>query len=106
MVAISRQRLLLISKTTKGPTTSEFLQLLRTSVKFFQSAFLAVLYQAFRAAPHSLCAEVASRIAFWLTIRAGKLEPGRYKGESTPAAKKGTACRAPAQRVLLFWGIG
>src|SRR2546421_1914119 len=69
MVAISLHLLWLISKTTKRPTTSEFLQLFRTSAKFFQSAFLAILYQAFRDAPHSLCLAVASLIAFRLTIR-------------------------------------
>src|ERR1700687_1162598 len=69
MLAISLHRLWLISKTTKHPTTSEFLQLLRTSAKFFQSAFFAILYQAFSDAPHSLCWAVASRIAFRLTIR-------------------------------------
>src|SRR5712692_245247 len=69
MTAISLHRLWPISKTIKGPTTSEFLQLLRTSAKFFQSAFFAILYQAFRDAPHSLCLAVASRIAFRLTIR-------------------------------------
>ena len=55
MVAINLHRLWLISKTTKRPTTSEFLQLFRTSAKFFQSACLAILYQAFRDASHSLC---------------------------------------------------
>src|SRR5256886_17250956 len=69
MLAISLHRLWLISNTTKGPTTSEFLQLFRTSAKFFQSAFLAILYQAFRDAPHSLCLAVASLIAFRLPIR-------------------------------------
>src|SRR5712675_2091543 len=69
MVAISRQRLWLISKTTNFPTTSEFLQLFRTSAKLFQSAFSAILYQALREAPHSLCRAVAARIAFRLTIR-------------------------------------
>ena len=73
MVAISLHRLWLISKTTKRPTTSEFLQLLRTSAKFFQSAFSAILYQAFSDAPHSLCWAVASRIAFRLTIRINHL---------------------------------
>jgi hypothetical protein len=68
-VAISLHLLLLISKTTKRPTTSEFLQLFRTSAKFFQSAFFAILYQALRDAPHSLCLAVASLIAFRLTIR-------------------------------------
>src|SRR5260370_40685527 len=69
MTAISLHRLWPISKTTNRPTTSEFLQLLRTSAKFFQSAFFAILYQALRDAPHSLCLAVASRIAFRLTIR-------------------------------------
>src|SRR5882724_11484680 len=62
MVAISLHLLWLISNTTKGPTTSEFLQLLRTSAKFLQSAFFAILYQAFRDALHSLCLAVASLI--------------------------------------------
>src|SRR2546428_1420312 len=69
IVAISLHLLWLISKTTKRPTTSEFLQLFRTSAKFFQSAFFAILYQALRDAPHSLCLAVASLIAFRLTIR-------------------------------------
>src|SRR3989440_5159736 len=69
MVAISLHLLWLISKTTKRPTISEFLQLFRTSAKFFQSAFFAILHQAFRDAPHSLCLAVASLIAFRLTIR-------------------------------------
>ena len=69
IVAISRHRLWLISKTTNLPTTSEFLQLLRTSAKFFQSAFFAILYQALRDALHSLCRAVAARMAFRLTIR-------------------------------------
>src|SRR6266404_1841814 len=69
IVAISLHRLWLISKTTKGPTTSEFLQLFRTSAKFLQSAFFAILYQAFRDALHSPCLAAASRIAFRLTIR-------------------------------------
>src|ERR1700736_4732698 len=69
MVAISLHLLWLISKTTKRPTTSEFLQLFRTSAKFFQSAFFAILYQAFRDAPHSLCLAVASLTPFRLTIR-------------------------------------
>src|ERR1700682_2822933 len=69
MVAISLHLLLPISKTTNRPTTSEFLQLLRTCAKFFQFAFFAILYQALRDAPHSLCRTVASRIAFRLTIR-------------------------------------
>jgi hypothetical protein len=38
-------------KCAKRVATSEFLQLFRTSAKFFQSAFLATLYQAFRDAP-------------------------------------------------------
>src|SRR5438309_6112016 len=67
--AISLHLLWLISKTTKRPTISEFLQLFRTSAKFFQSAFFAILHQAFRDAPHSLCLAVASLIAFRLTIR-------------------------------------
>src|SRR5713226_3271713 len=69
MVAISLHLLWLISNTTKGPTISEFLQLFRTSAKFFQSAFFAILYQAFREALHSPCLAAASRIAFRLTIR-------------------------------------
>src|SRR6266480_1406972 len=69
IVAIRLHLLWLISKTTKCPTTSEFLQLFRTSAKFLQSAFFAILYQAFRDAPHSLCLAVASLIAFRLTIR-------------------------------------
>src|SRR2546425_3810647 len=64
IVAISLHLLWLISKTTKSPTTSEFLQLFRTSAKFFQSAFFAILYQALGDAPHSLCLAVASLIAF------------------------------------------
>jgi hypothetical protein len=68
-VAISLHLLWLISKTTKRPTTSEFLQLFRTSVKFFQFAFFAILHQAFRDAVHSPCLAVASLIAFRLTIR-------------------------------------
>src|SRR6516164_5515439 len=69
MVAISLHLLWLMSKTTKRPTTSGFLQLFRTSEKFFQSACFAILYQAFRDAPHSLCFSVASLIAFRLMIR-------------------------------------
>src|SRR6201981_2703439 len=69
MVAISPHLLWLMSKTTKRPTTSEFLQLFRTSAKFFQSALFATLFQAFRDEPHSLCLAVASLIAFRLTIR-------------------------------------
>src|SRR5271170_797741 len=69
MVAISLHLLWLISNTTKRPTTSEFLQLFRTSAKVFQSAFLATLYHAFRDAPHSLCLAAASRIVLRLTIR-------------------------------------
>src|SRR4029077_8759947 len=69
MVAISLHLLWLISKTTNRPTTSEFLQLFRTSAKFFQSAFFAILYQAFRDAPHSLCLATASRMALRLTTR-------------------------------------
>lgn len=69
IVAISLHLLWLISNTTKRPTTSEFFQLFRTSAKFFQSAFLVILYQAFSDAPHSACLAVASRIAFRLTIR-------------------------------------
>jgi hypothetical protein len=45
------------------------LQLFRTSAKFLQSAFLAILYHAFSDAPHSPCLAIASRIAFRLTIR-------------------------------------
>src|SRR6266576_849141 len=66
LVAISLHLLWLISKTTKRPTTSEFLQLFRTSAEFFQSAFFAILYQALTDAPHSLCLAVASLIAFRL----------------------------------------
>jgi len=73
MVAISLHLLWLMSKTTKRPTTSEFLQLFRTSAKFFQSACFAILYQAFRDAPHSVCLAVASLIAFRLTIRMNNL---------------------------------
>src|SRR6266567_6683550 len=69
IVAISLHLLWLMSNTTKRPTTSEFFQLLRRSAKFFQSAFLVILYHAFRDAPHSLCLAVASLIAFRLTIR-------------------------------------
>src|SRR6266699_1009704 len=69
IVAIRLHLLWLISKTTKRPTTSEFLQLFRTSAKFLQSAFFAILYQAFRDAPHSLCLAVAPLSAFRLTIR-------------------------------------
>jgi len=58
-----------ISNTTKDPTTSEFLQLFRTSAKCFQSAFFAILYRAFREALHSLCLAAACRIAFRLTTR-------------------------------------
>src|SRR5215472_10484849 len=61
-------RLWLISNTTKRPTTSEFFQLFRTSAKFFQSAFLAILNHALREALHSLCLAVASLIAFRLTL--------------------------------------
>src|SRR5260370_3755256 len=66
---MSLHLLWVISNTTKRPTTSKFLQLFRTSAKFFQSAFFAILYQPFRDAPHSLCLAVASLIAFRLTIR-------------------------------------
>src|SRR5438552_9538870 len=69
IVAISLHRLWLMSNTTKRPTTSEFLQLLRTSAKFFQSACSAILYQAFRDALRSLCLAAACRIALRLTIR-------------------------------------
>src|SRR6266852_9630844 len=69
MVAISLHLLWLMSNTTKDPTTSEFLQLFRTSAKFFQSAFFAILYQALREALHSPCLAAASRIAFRLTTR-------------------------------------
>src|SRR6266480_62232 len=69
IVAIRLHLLWLISKTTKRPTTSEFLQLFRTSAKFLQSAFFAILYQAFRDAPHSLCLAVAPLSASRLTIR-------------------------------------
>ena len=72
MVAISLHLLWLMSKTTKCPTTSEFLQLFRTPARFFQSACFAILYQAFRDAHHSLCLAVASLIAFRLTIRMDK----------------------------------
>src|SRR6266550_501535 len=73
IVAISLHLLWLISKTTKCPTTSEFLQLLRTSAKFLQSAFFAILYQAFRDALHSLCLAVASLSVFRLTTRMNDL---------------------------------
>src|SRR5438094_8503085 len=69
IVAITLHLLWLISNTTKRPTTSEFLQLFRTSAKFFQSALLVILYHAFREAPHSLCLAAASLIVFRLTIR-------------------------------------
>src|ERR1700731_2572160 len=69
---MSLHLLWLISKTTKRPTTSEFLQLFRTSAKFLQTAFFAILYQAFRDALHSLCLAVASLIALRLTIRMNK----------------------------------
>lgn len=69
MVAINLHRLWLMSKTTKRPTTSEFLQLFRTSAKFLQSACFVILYQAFRDASHSPCSAVASRMAFRLTTR-------------------------------------
>src|SRR5580704_12601827 len=85
MAAISLHRLWLISKTTKRPTTSEFLQLFRTSAKFFQSAFFAILYQAFRDALHSPCLAAASRIAFRLTIRITNLRNMRsYCQSKTP----------------------
>src|SRR5882724_3691059 len=58
-----------IAKNADWKNFSEFLQLFRTSAKFFQSAFFAILYQALRDAPHSLCLAVASLIAFRLTIR-------------------------------------
>ena len=54
IVAISLHLLWLISNTTKRPTTSEFFQLFRTSAKFFQSAFLVILYHAVSDARHSL----------------------------------------------------
>src|SRR5215475_14891116 len=73
MVAISLHLLWLMSKTTKRPTTSEFLQMFRTSAKFFQSACLVILYQAFSDAPHSLCFSVASLIAFRLMTRMNDL---------------------------------
>src|SRR5207249_11391703 len=82
MLAISLHRLWLISNTTKGPTTSEFLQLFRTSAKFFQSAFFAILYQAFRDAPHSLCLAVAPLIAFRLAIRITNLRILRSLGQA------------------------
>jgi hypothetical protein len=69
MVAIDLRVLWLISKTTNRPTTSEFLQLFRTSAKFFQSAFFVILCPAFRDAPHSPCLAVASLIAFRLIRR-------------------------------------
>src|SRR5438132_8235015 len=86
MVAISLHRLWLMSNTTKGPTTSEFLQLLRTSAKFFQSAFFAILYHAFREALHSLCLAAASRIALRLTIRMRNLRimRSRCQSENSP----------------------
>ena len=42
MVAINLHLLWLMSKTTKRPTASEFLQLFRTSAKFCQSACFAI----------------------------------------------------------------
>src|SRR5437762_6595547 len=83
MVAISLHLLWLMSKTTKRPTTSEFLQLFRTSAKFFQSACFAILYQAFRDAPHSVCLAVASLIDFRLTIRMNNLRILRSKCQAT-----------------------
>src|SRR6266699_13943 len=79
MVAISLHLLWLMSKTTKRPTTSEFLQLFRTSAKFFQSACFAILYQAFRDAPHSVCLAVAS------LILNGRVKSGqRWSGQNRP----------------------
>src|ERR1700682_1304001 len=69
IVAINLHLLWLMSNTTKRPTTSEFFQLFRTSAKFFQSAFFAILCHAFKEALHSRCLAVASLIAFRLTIR-------------------------------------
>src|SRR6266852_459299 len=94
MVAISLHLLWLMSNTTKDPTTSEFLQLFRTSAKFFQSAFFAILYQAFRDALHSLCLAAASRIAFRRTIRMTNLRIMRRE------ESKGTAYRALTWDVL------
>src|SRR5712691_2107121 len=92
IVAISLHLLWLISNTTKRPTTSEFFQLFRMSAKFFQSAFLAILYHAFKDAPHSLCLAVASPIAFRLTIRINHdlriLRSHRQAKNSTLNAKK------------------
>src|SRR5260370_1856018 len=82
MVAISLHLLWLISNTTKGPTTSEFLQMLRTSGKFRQSAFFAILYQAFREALHPPCLADASRIAFRLTIGMRSLRIMRSRCQS------------------------
>src|SRR5258708_26306497 len=84
MVAISRHLLWLISNTTKGPTTSEFLQLLRTSAKFRQSACFAILYQAFREALHSPCLVAPSRIAFRLTIPMRNLRIMRSRCQDHP----------------------
>src|SRR5260370_12092695 len=95
MTAISRHRLWPISKTTNRPTTSEFLQLLRTSAKFFQSAFFAILYQAFRDAPHSLWLATASRMALRLTIRMGNL---RILRRACPA-ENWNAQRDPQERL-------
>src|SRR2546428_2491417 len=86
MVAISLLRSWLISNTTKGPTTSEFLQLLRTSAKFLQSAFFAILYQAFREALHSPCLAAASRIALRLTTRMRNLRIMRSQRQSENSA--------------------
>src|SRR5260370_23372996 len=95
MTAISLHRLWPISKTTNRPTTSEFLQLLRTSAKFFQSAFFAILYQAFRDAPHSLWLATASRMALRLTIRMGNL---RILRRASPA-ENWNAQRDPQERL-------
>jgi hypothetical protein len=77
MVAISLHRLWLISKTTKRPTTSEFLQLFRTSAKFFQSACFAILYQAFR--------DAVQGIRFFDQFAEGIIVVGEYEcGEVGP----------------------
>jgi hypothetical protein len=68
MVAITLHLLWLISNTTERPTAFEFFQLLRTSAKFFQSAFLVILVHAFSDAPHSPRLALASLIAFRLTM--------------------------------------
>src|SRR6266478_1972326 len=88
IVAISLHLLWLISNTTKRPATSEFFQLFRTSAKFFQSAFLVILYHAFRDAPHSRCLAVACLIAFRLTISMENLRILRRRCQpGTPAQR-------------------